>query len=212
MGCKRLFSLALLAAIVTSCVNQGRCPGQFSFPTQTTYSVHATETTPKGIAVDPSGLPISLALVDRLTDEVETCLMATFPDGNLTPLVAQGENSTCLHGTKILLPLPRSCMTVKVASDWHLSTDEFAGSYQQLLHDVAVGAPADCGKGETGTGPCYWRAGIQNNTTIVTTPSFYVYKQYVMEIATGCLNSWNSPELSGCMTPTTGPLSDGTGP
>jgi hypothetical protein len=191
------------------------CKQLFPYNTQTSYSVSATLTTPKGIHYDPSGLPIRAALIDRLTDEVEKCLTETYPDGNILSTVGQRDavrdGAACGPSHHFTLPVTRSCLTVKVASDSHLSTNEFNGSRQQLLHDVASEV-GDCGKGETGPGFCYWRAGVQNNVVIVTTPSFYVYKQPLIEIITGCAFPWSSPALSACMRPTTGPLSDGTGP
>jgi hypothetical protein len=211
-----LFAIACFALLATTSCGVSYCKQLFPQLTQTTYTVAPSLTTPKGIHYDPSGLAINPALIDRLTDEVEACLTAAFPDGNILSTVGQRDDAldgaACGPSHHFTLPVSRSCLTVKVAADWHLSTDEFAGSKQQLLHDVALDAGADCGKNETGPGACYWRAGVQDKVTIVTTPSFYVFKQPLVEILTGCAFPWSSPTLTACMAPTTAPLSDGTGP
>lgn len=208
-----VFFLIVVAFAAFAGCTSGPCPELFPQLTQTTYDVNATFVTPKGIHYDPSGLPISGELIDRLTDEVESCLTAAYPGGDITDTFQQPDGIACSTGQShhFTLPVQRCCLTVKVAADWHLSTDTFAGSKQQLLHDVAS-ETGDCGKGEDGPGACYWRAGVQDETTIVTTPSFYVYKDPLVRIITGCAFPWSSPKMTVCMTPTTTALSDGTGP
>lgn len=190
------------------------CKQLYPQATQTTYPVNATKTTPKGIRYDDSGLPINPTLIDRLTDEVETCLTKAYPDGWINTLAGQenhDDGAACGRSHRFTLPVSRSCLTVKIAADWHKSSSEFAGTFQQLLHDISSNAGPDCGKNEIGPGACYWRAGIQNNVVIVTTPSFFVYKQPLVEIITGCSFPWSSSKLSACMAPTTDAMSDGTG-
>ena len=211
-----VIAIACFVLLSTTSCGVSYCPQLFPQLNQTTYTVNAALTTPKGIPYDPSGLPINPALIDRLTDEVEACLTKAFPDGNILSTVGQRDDAldgaACGPSHHFALPITRSCLKVKVASDWHLSMDEFDGSKQQQLHDVALDAGATCGKGQTGAGACYWRAGVQDKVTIVTTPSFYLFKQPLVEIITGCAYPWSSPTLSACMTPTTAPLSNGTAP
>jgi hypothetical protein len=160
-------------------------------------------------------LPINPALIDRLTAEVETCLLKAFPDTTILSTVGQRDAETegpaCGLSHKFTLPITRSCLTVKVAADWHMSESVWNGSKQQLLHDISSDA-GDCGKSELGPGACYWRAGVQSHVVIVTTPSFYVFKDPLVRIVTGCAYPWSSARLSTCMTPTTTALSDGSGP
>lgn len=199
--------------LVTGC-GVSYCKQLFPQVTQTTYTVGSTVTTPKGTHLDPSGLPISPALVDRLVDEVEACLTKAYPDGWINTLEGQAQHDdgpACGKSHRFTLPITRSCLTVKVAADWHVSESVFNGSKQQLLHDIASES-GDCGKGENGPTACFWRAGIQSKVVIVTTPSFYLLKDPLVRIVTGCGAPWSSETLSACMQPTTGALSDGTGP
>lgn len=221
MNLKKLFSFWILVFLVagaityalTGCTPIVYCKTLFPQLTQTTYVVNATSFTPSGIRYDPSGLPINPELIDRLTDEVENCLMKAYPTGDITAMYQQPDGLACGMTTPkhFTLPVNRGCLTVKIAADWHLSTAEFAGSKQQLLHDVASNT-GDCGKGENGPGACFWRAGVQDKVTIVTTPSMFVYKDPLVRIITGCAYPWSSPTMAACMTPTTTALSDGTGP
>lgn len=206
-------ALSVLVLLVLVHCGTSYCKQLFPQITQTTYSVAATLVTPKGVHYDPSGLAINPALVDRLVDEVETCLAKAYPDGWVNTLAGQAQHddgAACGGSHHFTLPIARGCLTVKVAADWHLSEDVFAGSKQQLLHDIASEA-GDCGKGEGGPGACFWRAGVQDKVTIVTTPSFYVFKDPVVRVVTGCAFPWSSAKLSACMVPTTAALSDGTG-
>ena len=171
-------------------------------------SVNATGTTPKGIAVDASGLAINDARIDRLTDEAEACIAKTYPSATMPPDVVLAAG--CFRPA-ITLTAPRSCMTVKVISDWFLSSvvSPVDGSKQQMIPGVIA---EGCTEKGMPPGPCYRRVGILNYRTIVTPPAMYLLKQGVVELMTGCVSPWSSPALAACMTPTTGPLDDGTGP
>lgn len=208
-----------LAGIALAAIALGGCGATYCrqlFPqvTQTSYAVAATHTTPKGTHYDPSSLLINPRLIDRQVDEVEACLSAAYPDRFIESTVGGRDvvdGAACGRSHRFTLPIDRGCLWVKVAADWHLSESEFAGSKQQLLHDIASES-GDCGKGETGPGACFWRAGVQDKVTIVTTPSFYVFKDPLVRIVTGCALPWSSPRLTACMTPTTTALSDGSNP
>lgn len=199
-------SYLFLSSLFLSCGRQERCSAIYDFPDQTSYEVNANLLSPKSIAIDTSGLNISTKLVDRLTDEVETCLIKNFGNPPILPPDVQRDGSC--PGETFQLPIRRQCLTVKVANDWFLSENEADGSKQQLLPFVA--GYGGCGKGLSGDDPCYWRAGIQDNLTIVTTPSFYLYKDPLVKITTGCTNAWFDAKLAACMLPTTKPLSDGS--
>lgn len=183
-----------------------RCTPTYYWPDQTHYDVSPNVKTTKNIDVDTSGLNINLEVIDRLTSEVETCLSSFGNPPHLNNKIMI--DADCQSET-FDLPIHTECLTVKVAKDWFLSDLDFAGSKQQLLPYVA--GYGDCGKNFS-YGPCYWRAGIQDNLTIVSTPSFYLYKEPILKIATGCKNPWNSPELAACMVPTTNALDDGNQP
>lgn len=177
------------------------CPDTYHFKDQTSYEVNPEFTTKNGIAVDPTGQNISPDLIDGLTDEVENCLIEAF---GFPPVIPEEvmRDSMCV-GETFDLPIHRECLTVKIPDDWLLSCD---GS-QQLLPNIAPRELCEA-KGLTPTPecPCRWRAGIQDNQTIVVTPSLYLYKDPLIRIVTGCNNPWGHPILSHCAKPSTPPL------
>jgi hypothetical protein len=161
-------------------------------------------TTSKGVMVDPAGLKISAALVDRLVDEVESCLKDNFPNGELPQDVTDkiGSKSASFN-----LPIDRSEFKVRVAADWLLSCD----GKQQVLPILAD--PKGCvAKGFTPTAecPCRWRAGINCPNTIVTTPNFFLFKDALLRFILDSSNPWGHPTIARCATPSTKPLSDGS--
>ncbi len=164
------------------------------------YDIAPAFTTPNGIRVDPTGQKVSAALVDRVTDEVERCLTETFGDPPRIP--ADVVKAGVCRADTFALPLPRSCIVVKVPDDWTLNCDKT----QQVLPLLTPGC--DPAKHQTPTPecPCRWRAGFQEPNVIVTTPSFFLYKDVLIRTATGCANPWGHPALMKCANPTTDPL------
>ena len=203
-------SIIFLLLISLSCNSPRRCP----LTTSTNYfqnevpsrTVSANQLTPKNIALDTSGLNINTKRIDRLVDETEACLARTFPGGILPDSVVK--QAAC-KSNRFNPIVPRECITVKIISDWTLSTVSFAGSKHQLIPGVIA---EGCTEKGMSPGACYKRVGILDNTTIVVPPSMYVFKEPIVKITTGCYQPWSSPALSACMTPTTGALDDGTGP
>lgn len=162
--------------------------------------------TPKGISYDPSGLPISPQLIDRLTDEVEACLQKNYGTAPLPQATASA--AYCVAQTKPVV-IDRSSFVVKVVNDWLPSCDKS----QQLLPNLVN--PTSClAKGLTPIAdcPCRWRAGIKCSNILIVTPSFYLYKDVLIRFSATCMDPWNDPVLSVCATPSTAPNSDGTGP
>ncbi len=190
-----------------ACATCSEIPWGYSDGEFDQYQVSNTLTTPEGIAYDPSGLPISPQLIDRLTNEVDLCLTQLSPTGVLPSGIAQA--SSCFGSFQ--LPIQSKSFVVKVASDWVLSCD----GTQQLLPKPVEAGPAGCvakGQDPTAACPCRWRAGIECPNIIITTPSFYLYKDALTRFVTGCRNPWASPQLAQCASPSTTPLSDGTDP
>jgi len=173
------------------------------------YVVKADYKTAGGTPYDPSGMSIATELIDRLTNEVNSCLTAAFPTGNLPSDVISSAH--CYQRTSFLLPIDKTEFIVKVASDWVLNCD----GTQQLLPTPVKAGPSGCiAKGQTPDAqcPCRWRAGIQCLTVLIVTPSFYLYKDVLIRFVTGCQNPWGNTQLATCATPSTTPLSDRTDP
>lgn len=152
--------------------------------------VSAKLNTASGIEYDPSGQPINPALIDRLTHEVEVCLNTS---------------------------IDRSSFGVKVVSDYKLSCNEPGWGVSQQLN---VLAPEDACEDKNQTPdpacPCRYRSGIEQGNgndngkdTLITTPSFYLYKDVLIRHTLNVIDPWTA-ELAPCATPTTGQLSDGT--
>lgn len=196
---------------------------QFGYPSGTfnRYTVSLSKTTPGGIAYDPSGLPINPALIDRLVTEVSDCLSRAYPGGHLPGSV----NQAALCRGDFALPINRGSFVVKVATDYTVTPavclgaaggGSFGGK-QQLL-PVASAEAACLAKGEKPNAacPCQLRAGIKCNLpggpAIIVPPNFYVFKDALTRLATGCQLIARDSSLAKCAIPSTGPLSDGTGP
>jgi len=198
----RKTNLLVFLLLISSCSGSDNCQPNYFYQDQTTYEVNPEFTTSQGIDIDTTGQNISLELIDQLTDEVEDCLIKTF---GFPPIITERimQQGMCLYET-FELPINRECLTVKIPDDWILSCK----GDQQVLPALA---PAEyCIEQEKGIPtsecPCRWRAGIQDNLTIVTTPSLYLYKDPLIRIVTGCNNPWGHPALAHCATPSTPPL------
>lgn len=146
------------------------------------YDVATTQLTPKGTPFDPSGMKISGQLIDRLTDEVETCLGQT---------------------------IERSAFVVKVANDWTLNCDKTEQVLPILAGSAGCLAK---GLTPTSECQCRWRAGIKCPNSIIVTPNFFLYKDALIRYVTGEPNPWAIDKLANCAAPTTTPLSDGSDP
>jgi hypothetical protein len=175
---------------VTACseLAYGYTPGTFD-----QYTATPTNQTPAGIWYDPSGLPISPQLLDRITDEVDTCLLTN------------GVTSK---------PIDRSSFVIKIASDWVYSCDttSFGGEQELLPVDAPQGGCLAKGEVPDAICPCRWRAGIRCPNIIITPPNLYLYKDALIRFVLTITDPWGGPPLSVCATPTTNPLSNGTDP
>jgi len=170
------------------------------------YDVSPNDTTPEGISVDLSGQDVSLELIDRLTDEVESCLKEKFGDPPVLSPEAMQEGQ-CFRNT-FTLPINRSCLTIKIPDDWQYSCD---GTQQVLPIKSTDYRPPDSacrvkGLEPTPECPCRWRAGIQDSCIVVSTPSLYLYKDPLIRLVTGCNNPWVNNDLAHCAAPSTPPL------
>jgi hypothetical protein len=168
------------------------CVG-YGYSSQFDYDIDATEITNGGIHVDTSNNTIDLSKIDRLTDEVELCLIEEFGNPPLIPEeVMMG--SGCLINT-FDIPLPRECLTVKIPDDWVWSCD---GTQQLLPYEAPQKLCDEKGLDYNLSCPCRWRGGIQNDHVIVTTPNMVIYKDSLIRMMTSCNNPWAHTKLSNC--------------
>ncbi len=193
-----LFVLGLLGGCIpaeTSPYYQHRFYEQF--PAPHTYPFVQSDTTAEGVRVDTSGLSVDLDDLDRRIDAVESCLASTFGTPALIPpdVAASGQ---CDSDT-FPLPLRRQDLEVKVAGDWVWSCD----GTQQLIPVQGPDDSACLAKGLVPTPecPCYWRAGIEGNRTIVVTPDFHMMADPLVRQVTGCNDVWSTTALSKCAMP-----------
>ena len=207
---KFVFAALLLLVTALGCTyHRCRAPVRFYIQDEVhaaDFPFHVSGYTPKNIAVDFGGQPINPARVDRIVDEVEACAAKLAPGGILPPeVVLQG----ACREARVTLPFPRSCMAIKVITNSFVSETQFAGSKHQMIPGWVS---MDCTEKGMPSGPCYRRSGIINSDTIVTTPSMYLLKDSLVKLYMHCETPWSSPALTKCMTPTTLPLDDGSGP
>ena len=187
--------LVLCLAALASCGSSDEC-SSFLYGSQFDYNIQPEFTTPGGIKVDPTGQDISAELVDRLVNEVEQCLAEQFPGGKIP---AEVRIAAQCQAESFDLPVHR-CFTVKIPDDWELAC---ANSAEQVLprsHTIYVPPDELClAKGiiPTPECPCRWRAGLQDDDIIVTTPNFRVFKDPLIRMITGCNNPWVEP-LATC--------------
>lgn len=92
---------ALLFTIITalaSCSSSKDCY-YIESSNGTNYSIDTSNTTtPNGINVDMSGMPVHLETIDQMVDDLEICLRSVLHNPNFT--------------------IDRSCLRVKIAPDW----------------------------------------------------------------------------------------------
>jgi len=145
------------------------------------YAIHAPLTTPSGI-VEEGADPL---LLDRLTDDVERCLLP------LGPFKCGA------------LPIDRSSFRVMVARDF-IQLDD---GEQVLPTAMYRGGGGGCeAKGLTGLGPCRWRAFLQPDRIIVVTPNLKLYGDPLVRFITGRQDIWTDAALARCATQQEAPL------
>lgn len=189
-----------------------RCDSPYYFRAQTKYDITPNLLSKDNIAIDARGLNnINTDRIDRITNELETCLINTF--GNPPILSPQTMKDGGCPNSTFDLPLHRECMVVKVAADCFHSEYDYGG-YQQLLPYVAGLCKTQKDLPGDPNELCYWRVGKQDRWTSVTCPSDFVLKEPLLEFSTGCQSPWYDNSLATCMAPSslTGSLDDGSGP
>lgn len=185
---------------ITECTNFG---DENIYPP---YKINVQEVTPSGIKIDTGEQEINLDTVDRLVDDVVSCLNQKFPNGLTEDVI---ERASCYNFKPYykwayqIRPLNKDCITIKIPNTWKLSCD----GTQQLL-DRYIDKSACQAKGlnrDFDECPCSWRAGIQEHEVIVTTPDLHMLPDPIVRYMTGCSMIWVG-ELANCARPRTIPL------
>lgn len=206
--------LSLFTMVILNCSNEQCLESKLGYSNCEfdQYEVNSNFKTSEGILYDPSGLSISPDLIDRLTNEVNVCLYELYDNKLLSEDIITNSFCTNLSINKTIpLPIDKSSFIVKIANDWVISCD---GLQQLLPTPIKYGGSSCISKGliPTAECPCRWRAGFKCPNVIITTPSFYLFKDVLIRFVTGCQGPWETVELSKCASPTTTPLSDGSDP
>jgi len=167
------------------------------------YKIKIEATTPKGIKVDLSGQNVSLELIDRVVDSVEQCMNDIFPD-KLPPSITG--SGSCNDWSQESIGnykhyIDRGCITIKIPNTWLLSND---GTQMVLDRDADEYLCAQKPNYIKGQG-CHWRAGLQENNTIVALPDLYMLPDPIVRYMTSCYNAWVG-DLAKCAMPRTVPL------
>jgi hypothetical protein len=212
----KLFLLAALMLTSAAC-SMGKCYDYYSwndqpYPDQMKehrYQIHPNVTTPTGMHVDTSGLPVDVVdLFDRQANEVDECVHTLAADGGFTK---EQRRAFLCDDKPIKQSVCRDCFIIKVAPDASLSRDK---SHEVLPAEgpvdgcIAKGQCLDENGAVQENCSCHWRGGFQSNEadfdlSIVVTPSAYLFKQYYLMSAYSCIDVWTM----GCATPSVPPLS-----
>jgi hypothetical protein len=188
--------IALAVLALSSCSNNPYARDLYE--DVTSYRVHATARTPKGVAVAGA---LDLVEVDRRLDAVEACLARTFPGGVLDQ--ATRSDGHCLYPS-FETRIARSAITVLEAPDWRWTAPECVpAGWDAQQQFGAAPAPLCAAKGIVATPacPCQWRGAIQGDSDLVTTPNMHLLAGDLIRLVTSCNNPWNSQQLAGCYIP-----------
>lgn len=176
---------------IIACVEPNICL-DYNYENQFNYNINVTNITKDGINVDSSGQHVNLDEIDRLTNETERCLVRLFGNPPHIPDYI-AESSDCLYNS-FEIPFNRECVVVKIPDDWVYSCDR---TQQLLPHRAPQELCNQKGLQYNQNCPCLWRAGIQDNS-IVVTPNLYLYKDPLIRLTTGCNNPWAHSLLAKC--------------
>ena len=192
---------SLLILILLASCGRDECSNYSSTNINPPYDTNFTQTTASGVRVDSSGQYVNLDTLDYVVTTVETCLSERFPNGLSSALAKKAGCYSPWQGS--IRPLDRDCVGIKIPEHWRISCD----SKQQLLDRNAPqeGCIAKGLNRDFNECPCSWRAGIQEDSTIVVTPDLYMLPDPLVRWMTGCLNVWIE-EISPCVRPLTVPL------
>lgn len=186
----KLLLSALIAILIVTSACGNNCEYYPQYDWGFNYDFDPYLISPEGILVDPSGQTVDLVKIDRLTREAIDCIDAVFYT------LTRAEKKAALCPNTEYRKLSQSCVNLKIPNDWVWSCDR----KEQLLKDVAPQEGCTAKGFDVDLGcPCRWRAGVQKNNIIISTPNLKLYKDPLVKIQTGCQNPWNSKTLTKCM-------------
>jgi hypothetical protein len=155
-------------------------------PNYTSYSVHRTDVSKFGYGIDDHGLELDRTRLDSIVEDVRDCVLGVLP-------LTEDEIS---QGECVTEPIPeiRSCLTIMVAPDWHVSC-----TGEQVFGTAPDASCTVKGEQPTPQCPCAFRAIIQDNCTIITTPNMKILAGQLTTLMTSCNNAWVG-RLNKCAT------------
>ena len=163
------------------------------------YTVNINRVTPKGINVDDNN-NVDLVLVDRIVDDVESCLNETFPDRIPESITSHAWCYNPWEGN-FRRNFDRNCLTIKIVDTCFLSND---GTQMVLDRNADENLCAQKPNYVPDQG-CHWRAGIQEDNTIVVCSDLYMFPDPLVRYLTSCYNPWYG-DLATCARPRTIPI------
>ena len=153
-------------------------------PNYTNYSVHRTGISSLEYGLDDPKGELDRVRLDKIVEDVKDCVAAVLP---LTP--QEQQEGECM-GTPT--PEIRSCLTVKDAPDWHWGCN----NQEQLFGSAPIASCEAKGLTPTADCPCEFRAIIQDNCTVITTPNMKILAGQLTTLFTGCTNAWTGRLLT----------------
>ena len=168
------------------------------------FETEFTVLTPTGVRIDPSDNEIEMGLVDVIIDRVERCMYDKFNSGEDTLYIPEDiRRAAYCTSARPTYQVDRFKVRIKIpfkVSGWHWS---LCSGQQVLSWEAPVAACASKGVDASVECPCSWRAGVQDNGVIVSTPNLYLFPDWFVRVHFGCLNPWGHPAVAECAKPQT---------
>lgn len=193
-------ALLLLPLLGVGClsVDAPRCYPSYIPANYTSYEVSPDSVTPGGVQLDDPDHQLDPVQIDATVKSVVECLQVLESE----PMTKEERAASNCFAPSVLEA--RSCLTIKVAPDWHVSscTNSFSNTKEQVFA-CSVGDASCQEKGLTPTDecPCSCRAVIQDDTTIIVTPNLKLLPGNLVYLLVGCDHIWNIPRISKCADP-----------
>ncbi len=168
---------------LTNCPGHDTCYTDYGFSNFTSYTISVTTRTPiYAIGIDDPKHELDLGRIDQTVRNVSECVLAIADGGFSEEEFIQGE---CY--TRIIDPAIKSCMTIKVAPDWHISP---CSGEQLFSCDIGTFRCEQKGLIPDPKCPCSCRGIIQDGDVVIITPNMRLLPATLTTLMTGCLSPW----------------------